>query len=99
MAPSVTICEIFGTRPKCPPITRRTSPSLASRFRPLSRPSPGAAANTSVRSRGALVSTNRASSAAITASGVPTPTKPEVATVSPGRMMATASSTGTTLLP
>ena len=33
-------------------MTRRTSPSRASRLRPLSRPSPGAAAKTRVRSRG-----------------------------------------------
>src|SRR5918993_4132879 len=73
-------------------------PSLARRLRPLSRPSPGAAAKTRVRSRGSPVSRKRRSRAAMTASGVPTPTNPEVATVSPCRTIATASSTGTILL-
>ena len=43
----------FGTSAQWPPIARCTSPSCARRLRPRSLPSPGAAANTSVRSRGA----------------------------------------------
>jgi len=54
--------------------------------------------NTSERSRGSPVWTKRRSSALMISSGVPTPTKPDEATVSPERMMATASAASTILL-
>src|SRR3954470_13302438 len=91
MAPS------FGTNDQCPPTTRFTSPACASRFRPRSLPSPGAAAKTNVRPRGWPVSTKRFSSATISSSGVPVPTNPENAIVSPSRTMAIASAAETTL--
>src|SRR5689334_7402670 len=87
----------FGTSDQCPPTTRFTNPSWARRLRPLSLPSPGAAANTSVRSRGCPVSRKRFSSATMSSSGVPVPTKPEKAMVSPSRTMAIASAAETIL--
>lgn len=48
--------------------------------------------------RGSPLSTKRAESAASNSSGVPIPTKPEVARVSPGRITATASWAETILL-
>src|SRR5215472_15125687 len=78
-------------------MARLTRPGRARRFNPSSLPSPGAAAKTSVKFFGAPVSAKRCSSAAIKAAGVPLPTKPEQATVSPSRMIATASAALTIL--
>src|SRR3954471_1455004 len=88
---------IFGTRDQCPPTTRLSRPACASRLSPRSWPSPGAAAKTRVRSKGWPAFKKRRSSARISSSGVPIPTKPEVQTVSPSRITATASSAETIL--
>src|ERR1700678_462310 len=81
----------FGTSDQWPPMARLINPSCARRLRPRSLPSPGAAANTSVRPAGSRVSRKRGSIAISTSSGVPMPTKPDIDTVSPFRMMAAAS--------
>jgi hypothetical protein len=60
-------------------------------------PSPGAAAKTSVSPCGCRDARKRRSTAAISSSGVPVPTKPETETVSPSRRIAAASS-GETIL-
>ena len=87
----------FGTRLQCPPTTRLIRPLCASRLRPRSLPSPGAAANISVRSAGWRSFRKRRSSARINSSGVPMPTKPDTHIVSPSRTMAIASSAETIL--
>src|SRR3954467_4473138 len=97
MALSRASAPIFGTSDQCPPTTRLSRPGCARRLRPRSRPSPGAAAKTRVRPEGWRVSRKRRSSARISSSGVPMPTNPEVHTVSPSRITATASS-GETIL-
>src|SRR4051812_32761038 len=98
MALSSASCPIFGTRDQCPPTTRLSRPGCASRLRPRSWPSPGAAAKTRVRPAGWRMSRKRRSSARMSSSGVPMPTNPEVHTVSPSRITATASSGETILL-
>src|SRR5215218_3189845 len=95
--PSSASLESFGTSAQWPPTARRTSPSWARRFSPRSLPSPGAAAKTSVSPCGRPEARKRRSMAAISSSGVPMPTKPETATVSPSRRIAAASS-GETIL-
>src|SRR5215213_1922379 len=97
MASSRANSPIFGTRDQCPPTTRLSRPACASRLSPRSLPSPGAAANTRARPEGWRACRKRRSSARISSSGVPMPTKPEVQTVSPSRMTATASSAETIL--
>src|SRR5262249_51840767 len=59
--------------------------------------SPGAAANTSVRSAGWCSRKNRCSIAISSSSGVPIPTNPDTDMVSPSRIIAIASSTETIL--
>src|SRR3954469_14531626 len=98
MALSRASRPIFGTSDQCPPTTRLSRPGCARRLRPRSCPSPGAAAKTRVRPEGWRVSRKRRSSARISSSGVPMPTKPELHTVSPSRITATASSAETILL-
>src|SRR4051794_24207054 len=98
MALSRANAPIFGTRDQWPPTTRLSRPACASRLSPRSWPSPGAAAKTRVRSEGWPAFKKRRSSARISSSGVPIPTKPEVQTVSPSRTMAMASSAETILL-
>src|SRR3954462_11786359 len=88
---------IFGIRDQWPPTTRLSRPACASRLRPRSLPSPGAAAKTRVRPEGLLAARKRRSSARMSSSGVPMPTNPELHTVSPSRITATASS-GETIL-
>ena len=51
---SVASLASFGTSAQWPPIARLISPGRANRFNPSSLPSPGAAAKTSVKSRGFL---------------------------------------------
>src|SRR3954470_23796596 len=97
MASSRASRPIFGTSDQCPPTTRLSRPGCARRLRPRSLPSPGAAAKTRVRPEGWRVSRKRRSSARMSSSGVPMPTNPEVHTVSPPRITATASS-GETIL-
>ena len=98
MRPSTAIAQSLGTSaPVAADRALDQALPCARRFRPRSLPSPGAAANSSVRSRGDAVSTKRFSSAAISSSGVPLPTKPEKAMVSPSRMMAMASAAETIL--
>src|SRR3954452_10735135 len=98
MALSRASAPIFGTSDQCPPTTRLSRPACASRLRPCSRPSPGAAAKTRVRPEGWRVSRKRRSRARISSSGVPMPTNPELHTVSPSRITATASWAETILL-
>src|SRR4051794_4245738 len=98
MALSRASAPIFGTSDQCPPTTRLSRPGCASRLSPRSWPSPGAAAKTSVRLEGCRVSRKRRSRARISSSGVPMPTNPELHTVSPSRITATASSGETILL-
>src|SRR5215207_7641305 len=98
MALSRANSPIFGIRDQCPPTTRLSRPACASRLSPRSLPSPGAAAKTRVRSEGCRTWRKRRSSARISSSGVPIPTKPELHTVSPSRMTATASWAETILL-
>src|SRR5215218_8339689 len=98
MALSRARSPIFGTRDQCPPTTRLSKPGCASRLSPRSWPSPGAAAKTRVRPEGCRAWRKRRSSARISSSGVPMPTNPELDTVSPSRMTATASSAETILL-
>src|SRR4051794_10600943 len=98
IASSRASAPIFGTSDQCPPTTRLSRPACASRLRPRSWPSPGAAAKTRVRPDGWRVSRKRRSSARISSSGVPMPTNPELHTVSPSRITATASSGETILL-
>src|SRR3954453_20768075 len=98
MALSRANAPIFGTRDQWPPTTRLSRPACASRLSPRSWPSPGAAAKTRVRSEGWPAFKKRRSSARISSSGVPIPTKPEVQTVSPSRITATTSSAETILL-
>src|SRR5713101_9092408 len=62
------------------------------RFKPRVFPSPCPAANTRVKSRGRPLAWNLRASASSRASGVPFPTNPEVAKVSPERTSAIASS-------
>src|SRR4051812_19552107 len=97
MRPSRASAPSFGTSDQCPPTTRFTSRSSASRLRPRSLPSPGAAANIRVSPAGCCVSSKRSRSAISSSSGVPMPTKPETATVSPSRTSATASAADTIL--
>src|SRR3954471_6212567 len=97
MALSRANSPIFGIRDQCPPTTRLSRPGCASRLSPRSWPSPGAAAKTRVRPEGWRVSRKRRSSARMSSSGVPMPTNPELHTVSPSRITATASSAETIL--
>src|SRR5919201_3000512 len=89
--------QSFGTRLQWPPTTRLSRPLCARRLSPRSLPSPGAAANTSVRFAGCRSLRNRRSTARISSSGVPMPTKPDTHTVSRSRTMAIASSAETIL--
>src|SRR3954447_14738331 len=98
MALSRASAPIFGTSDQCPPTTRLSRPGCARRLRPRSRPSPGAAAKTRVRPEVWRVSRKRRSRARISSSGVPMPTNPELHTVSPSRITATASLAETILL-
>src|SRR5450830_1437231 len=88
----------LGISPQCPPMARRTSPGCPRWLSPRSPPSPWPAANTRVRSRGAWLVVKRCSRASSSSSGVPMPTKPEVATTSPSRTRAAASAAETILL-
>src|SRR4051794_2553131 len=97
MALSRASSPIFGIRDQWPPTTRLSRPACASRLSPRSLPSPGAAAKTRVRPEGLLAARKRRSRARISSSGVPMPTNPELHTVSPSRITATASS-GETIL-
>src|SRR3954471_22450247 len=97
MALSSASSPLFGTRDQCPPTTRLSRPACASRLRPRSWPSPGAAAKTRVRPAGWPAFKKRRSSARMSSSGVPMPTNPELHTVSPSRITATASSAETIL--
>src|SRR5215207_5422046 len=98
MASSRANSPIFGISDQCPPTTRLSKPGCASRLSPRSLPSPGAAAKTRVRAEGCRAWRKRRSSARISSSGVPMPTNPELHTVSPSRISATASWAETILL-
>ncbi len=89
----------FGTSAQWPPIARLHQ-AVAARDGSTRGPCRRRARRRtrSVRSRGEpLVSRNRCSSAAISSSGVPLPTNPENATVSPSRTIARASAAETIL--
>ena len=79
----------LGTRDQCPPMARRISPSWASRLSPFLAVA-GAAANRGP-ARAADPWPGRLLQSHEDGIGVLTPTKPEVATMSPGRTIATAS--------